>query len=256
MHHREIERSASADTPVHRLDPRAKLVVVIAFTGLLMATSRYAVVRLVPFAILPGFLLMMGEVPLRFVVRALLLALPFVLCLAIANAAYDTQPVPVTIGEQTFALRGGWLSSGNILLRLALTISTLVALAATTPFHKLLNGMRRLGVPRGLCAVTAFLHRYLFLLADIIFRMKLARDLRSSGAPARRRLKSSAGIVASLLLRSIAQSERVYQAMLARGFSGEIREIDKLRMRRADWAFACGSAAAAVALFLYARAGI
>jgi cobalt/nickel transport system permease protein len=38
-----------------------------------------------------------------------------------------------------------------------------------------------------------------------------------------------------LMNRSLRMSEDVYQAMLARGFQGEMRTIDDHRMRAADW---------------------
>ena len=43
-----------------------------------------------------------------------------------------------------------------------------------------------------------------------------------------------------LLLRSMARADRIYRAMVTRGFDGEIRILHESRLRWADAAFVCG----------------
>ena len=69
MHHHFIDRFAMGDSPVHRLDARAKLVAVLGYTVVLISFDRYAVADLrhgrVPLA-----LLWFSRVPVGFALRA------------------------------------------------------------------------------------------------------------------------------------------------------------------------------------------
>jgi len=237
---------------VHRLDPRVKLAVVILFTALLVATPKYALARLVPFAVVPAFLLFFADVPSRLVLRALAMMAPFVLLVAMWNPIIDRRPLVVAWGAATREVTAGWVSFANILLRFVLAAGALVALMASTPFAKLLEGLRRLGLPRMFVTVLAFVHRYLFELVDVGLRMRRARDLRSGGAAFPMRLRSSAGILGNLFVRSLDRSDRIYGAMLARGFDGEIRSIGTLHMQVRDWVFLVVAAVLLAAFYAFA----
>ena len=123
---------------------------------------------------------------------------------------------------------------------------------ASTPFAKVLEGLRRLGLPRMFVTVLAFVHRYLFELVDVGLRMRRARDLRSGAAPLAMRFRSSAGILGNLFVRSLDRSDRIYKAMLARGFDGEIRSIGTLHMLARDWILLIVAAVLLAALYAFA----
>lgn len=252
MHHRDIESLARGRTFIHRLDPRAKLVTVLLFTAFLVATPKYAVARLVPFAIVPAFVLFFGQVPGRTVLRALAMMAPFVVLVAVWNPVYDRTMITV---HGTLQVRAGWLSCLNVILRFVLAAGALVGVMATTPFHKLLEGLRRLHLPRMFVTVLALVYRYLFELVDVALRLLRARDLRGGRARLALRFRSSAGVVGSLFVRSLDQSDRIYKAMVARGFDGEIRTIGTLRMRPVDWIFAAATSAVTVAVYLFVVLG-
>jgi cobalt/nickel transport system permease protein len=154
-------------------------------------------------------------------------------------------------------MSGGAVSCINIILRFLLTASALVAVMATTPFHRMVNGLRRMHFPAMLLMVLSFLHRYLFVLVDVARRMRRARDSRAVGGSAGGggltlglRFRASAGVLGVLFLRSLDQSERVYAAMCSRGFSGELPALEDLRMRSGDWVFLGVFSVYAALLFL------
>jgi cobalt/nickel transport system permease protein len=64
-------------------------------------------------------------------------------------------------------------------------------------------------------------------------------ELRSAG-PQSLRLRVYGSLVGHLLLRSMDRADRVYRAMVARGFDGEIRILRQTSFRWTDWAFVCG----------------
>ena len=127
------------------------------------------------------------------------------------------------------------------------TIGTVsaVLLGATTAYPQVLRGLEALRVPRTLTLIAAFMYRYLFVIVDEVRRMRAARDAR--GYRPRSLLGAGAvgRIASALFLRSHARGERVYLAMLSRGYDGRMPHLVPLAFGRADVLFV-----AAVALFL------
>jgi cobalt/nickel transport system permease protein len=112
-----------------------------------------------------------------------------------------------------------------------------VLLGATTSFPDILHGLERLRMPRLLTVIAAFMYRYVFVIVDEARRMRAALAARAYRP---RHLGQAAAIgrlVTALFLRSYERGERVYLAMLARGYAGTMPRLSVLVFRRADTAF-------------------
>jgi cobalt/nickel transport system permease protein len=112
-------------------------------------------------------------------------------------------------------------------------------MAAATPFPELLQAMRAVGIPRLLVAMFGLTWRYLFVLVDEALRLIRARAARSgvssSTSPSTSlrtkgegggiiwRAQVAGGMAGSLFLRGFERSDRIYTAMLSRGYDGEVR---------------------------------
>jgi cobalt/nickel transport system permease protein len=210
-----LDTLSARETPLHRLDPRAKVVATLAFAAAISSFEKHQVVPLLPFAFYPVTLAAAGGVPLAALGRRLLLAFPFVLLVGAFNPLLDA--VPMALGP--FVVRAGWLSFFSILLRFVLTVSAALVLLAVTGIHGICAALERLGVPRALVTQLLVLYRYLFVLVDEAERMDRARSLRAFGR--RGRGVSLAGPVqGTRLLRTWSRAERIHLSMLSRGFSG------------------------------------
>ena len=224
------------DSPLHRLDARTKAVTTLLFIVVVMSFPRYELAALTPFVLYPLALVALGNLPASFLLRKLLIAAPFALLVGIWNPLLDRAPALVVGG---CAISGGWLSFASILFRFCLTVSAALALVAGTGMHRLCAGLERLGVPRAFATQLLFLYRYLFVVADEGSRMVRSLELRSFGArPPGLRVYGS--LLGHLLLRSLDRAQRVYRAMVARGFDGEIRVLGPTAMRPRDFAFLLG----------------
>ncbi len=240
MHHHYLDRFAYQDSPVHRLDPRAKILAVLAYSAVLISLGRYTVPS-PGYVIFPFSILVVGGIPLRFVLKHTLLVSPFILCLVALSPVFDATPIRV--GE-SLVVRGGWLTAGSVLARFVLGMAALIGLASTTRFPELLKGFEKLGVPRALVSQLRFLYRYLFLLIDQSMHLRQAWSARDAGrGPVGWRWRAATGLVGVLFSRSIEQAERTYLAMIARGYDGSIRLLQPLRWRVADSLFAVAVAA-------------
>jgi cobalt/nickel transport system permease protein len=239
-----LDRLSRGTSPIHTLDPRAKLAVTLAFAIAVASVPKYALDTLLPFAVFPLFMLIRSEIPASFVLRRLAVLAPFAVVAGAFNPLLDTHTV-LRIGG--VGISGGWLSFASILVRFALTIGALIVLAASTGVPALGHAAKKLGAPLALVTQILGLYRYLFLTLEESQRTLLAWRLRN---PRGRHpsWRVFAQILGQLLLRSAARAGRVHDAMLCRGFDGEVRMLTPLSARRRDWAFTLGWIAAFAAL--------
>jgi cobalt/nickel transport system permease protein len=232
MKHSFIDRYAELDSPLHALEARTKIVGFTALTAAVLMLPPAAGTSFLLFFFLVAILMGVSQIPLEFIAGRTLMILPFVLLAAIA------APWRNDIG---FA----WFSA--LLTRSLLCLVFLVLLTNTTRFAELLRGLRRMGVPRVLVLNLGFLYRYIFVLADEIMRMRLASECRRVGRlPLRRELSLLTSMLGTLLLRSFERAERMYQAMLSRGYSADFPVAAPRRFSWRDLVFLF-----LVALFLY-----
>ncbi len=204
--HPEIDRFAHLSSPLHRLDPRAKIVV---FTGFLVAI---ALVQHLPGALLAlGLALLwvgLSRIPLSFIIqrlKAVLLFLsPFLVLLPL------THP-------------GGWqagLEQGGIIFIKGLAmVLTVFPMFGTTPFHVSMKALAHLRVPERLVTMLMFTYRYLFGFLEEVRTVQQAARARGFKAGNNLRTISMVGnLIGLTVVRAYERTERIYQAMLARGF--------------------------------------
>jgi len=239
-----LDRLSQGTSSIHRLDPRTKLLATMAFVVAVVSIDKYAVADLLPFFLFPAVMLARSGVPFRFIARKIIVVAPFAILVGMFNPLFD-QTVVLRIGD--FGVTGGWVSFASILLRFALTIGALLLLVATTGVPALGRAAERLGAPRVFVMQVLGLYRYLFLLVGESQRTLRAYRLRSAdgGLPPWRIF---AQILGQLLLRAVARARRVHEAMLCRGFDGELRLLGTLRFTGRDWIFLAGWTSAFAAL--------
>ena len=88
--------------------------------------------------------------------------------------------------------------------------------------------------------ILSFMYRYIFILVDEVMRMKQARDSRNFGGSRLWHVRTIGRMTGTLFIRSYERGERVYTAMLARGFSGQSRTLNQLSLKPADAYFSAG----------------
>ena len=121
---------------------------------------------------------------------------------------------------------GLWVVASAILIKNTLALLTMLVLAGTTPFHKLLRALRKLGVPRVLVATLQFMDRYRHVLVDELDRMATARRARTFNRRGSLGWSLLTGLIGILFLRTFERAERVHGAMVARGWDGVLRSLD------------------------------
>jgi cobalt/nickel transport system permease protein len=231
---------------IHRLDPRAKIAGFAGITVVGVSTPpRYwavlAVCALALAAIAaaarigPGVIWSRARVVLPLVVLVAVFV-PFVR----GGETVDLGPLAVSRdGLTTFAAVSSKALIGTV---------SAVLLGATTSFPDVLHGLERMRAPRLLMLIAAFMYRYLFVIGGEARRMRVA--LAARGYRPRHALQAAAigRVATALFLRTFERGERVYVAMLARGYAGAAPRLRALAFARADVLFLTALAAALVPL--------
>lgn len=213
---KRLDLLACGDSGLHRLDPRAKVIVTAIFIMLVVSHDRYELAALFPFFIFPAALIAAGNLPFSYLLRKVLLLCPFIMVVGIFNPLIDRAAV-LQLGS--IQISGGWLSFFSIITRGILTIGSAFILLALTGFPGVCRALEQLGMPRQFALQLLFLYRYIFVLAEDGGRAAQARQLRSCGRKGLG-IKSFGTLAGSLLLRTWQRAERVHIAMLSRGFNG------------------------------------
>lgn len=233
-----FDELAAQKTPVHLLHPCAKLLTTLIFIIVVASFGKYDLTALLPFVLYPVVLISLGRLPARFLYQRLLLAVPFVLFVGIFNPLFDAAPL-VRIG--TITISGGWVSFISILIRVVLTVSAALILIATSGFIEIAAALLIFKVPRIFVMQLLFLYRYLTVLLEETARILRAYSLRSPDASGKGlKYKVWGSLVGQLLLRTINRAERIYQAMLCRGFSGEIHLLHSRKIGGKDLLYCLG----------------
>jgi cobalt/nickel transport system permease protein len=254
MHHAYIDKFAYQDSPIHRLDARAKFIIAVVFTAVVISLPRTSVSIVFCYAVGPFAVLVLGGIGLGFAIKHILFVSPFVLVLALTGPLYDRTGVTVSFGPWAWQTTLGWLRCWSILAKFVVTMLALIALVSTTRFADLLAGLQRLGVPKLLVIQMGFLYRYIFLLIDSAQRILRARAARFVGrVDFRTGFRFAAAMLGSLFVRSVDTAERVNAAMHARGFDGNWRSINRLAVQRRDWVFVVMSACFIFGLYLFVK---
>ena len=254
MHHAQIDRFSYQASPIHALDARIKLVCVLVFSVFVISLPATSVSILTCYAIWPFAVLVIAGVPIKFVLKHILIVSPFIAVLALSNLLYDKAEVITAFGPWRWETTGGVLRCFSICGKFIITMAALVGLVATTRFSDLLAAMAKLGVPHLLVVQLGFLYRYIFMLIDRaahILRARAGRKLRNMGFSTE--VKTAAAMAGSIFIGSIDLAGRVNMAMQGRGFDGRFHRLSEMRIGRADFLFAVILVLYLVALQLVGR---
>ncbi len=234
-----------ADT---RLRLAALAVLAFCFSSLHTPESLAGMVGVTAVAVLffgpaPGDLARRLRLP-GLVVAALVVLLPFASGRTVVAAI---GPIGVTAE--------GLTAAAGIALRFLCIFSLIVALVGQLPPQRLISALRALGMPAMLTDMAMLMLRHVEDIRGEFTRMRTAKWLR--GVPAgywHGEFRAAGWILASMLLRSHARSERVYHAMILRGHGAPGAAPEAVfAARPADWAALTAMVATGAGLVLLER---
>ncbi len=256
MHNSLFDRFREGESILHRLTPMVKVVVTILFilSNALLPDGHWIGFGISWLAIL--LLNLVAGLGWSYTIKRSFIVLPF--AFAAITAIFALPGETLLTFDFAFwhlvATDAGLLRFFSIVIRSWLSVQVAILLVTTTQFPDLIHALEHLRLPRMLVTVIAFLYRYIFVLSDEVLRLLRARQARSAELPNQRsggdifwRARIAGNMVGQLFLRSYERSDRIYNAMLARGYQGHLRTLNRHTMYLHDWI----SAAIAILMLLF-----
>ncbi|PKP57503.1 MAG: hypothetical protein CVT89_04430 [Candidatus Altiarchaeales archaeon HGW-Altiarchaeales-2] len=200
MHHYFLDKYANVNSIIHHLDPRLKIIAFISYVLFVILTPPTEFIKFFLYFSLIFSVILLSKLPLKFIFKKILF---------------------------------------NVLVKSWLSVISMLTLTSTTKFSDLLKGFEYLKFPKVMLLVISFMYRYIFVIADEAMRLKTAGDARNFGnLKLKQRIEIFGNIIAVLFIRSYERAERVYAAMLSRGFDGNFKTIKEFKFSNADFGFA------------------
>jgi len=199
MRHHYIDRFSKNGSPVSKIKPEFKILLLLVILILILFNKLYLNLSLL-FLLYPTLLL--SYVPVIDFLTRLLVITPFIfLVILIQYINHDLSVINIF----------------NLVLRSFTSAGYVIIFVLTTPFTGLMEFFRKVKIPSIFIHLFSFLYRYFFIIIEEYEKMERAYRMRK-----RRKIFSELKILflitGFLLIRSYERAERVFKAMLMRGY--------------------------------------
>ncbi|MHB8875576.1 MAG: cobalt ECF transporter T component CbiQ [Myxococcaceae bacterium] len=242
---------AARDNALSRVEARVKLVVALVTLGCVVLSTR-AVLPLACACAALALVLAVG-VPVRFTLARLVPPLGIALVLVVLQA-FLTGTTPLcrfsVAGLALTATREGVWHGLLIGSRVLGAVTVMLLLSSVTPAHEIFRALRWLRAPQGWVEVALLTYRYTFFLVEVAGAVSAAQRIRLGYCGFRRSLASASQLSGTVLVRAMDQAVRSHEAMVLRGYRGELPWARRPLGARAWGAMALASSVPLLALLL------
>lgn len=262
----DIERESYKNSPIHRLDPRVKLLFTLALILYVVSLPRIHeenLTRLLAVEVYFLLLVLAAGLDLRYFLLRILAILPFGLAIALIQPFlrpsfienYTLYPLDLPLGLSiTYE---GLAFGSSLLAKFLVCITSIVLLSSTTRLRDMVAAADRIGIPREFTLLLSMMVRYLFLFWAVLKRIKIAQqtrlfDIWNKEVPRKWVIEQVGNSMSSIFIRSYEQGERTYISMLCRGYgSGHEKAYYRTKIRIPDILFLLLSAGFVLYVHLY-----
>jgi cobalt/nickel transport system permease protein len=248
-----LEEFAEGNSFFHRLDPRVKFITTIPYIfviAVMQGTNG-------PFLALMISLLMIAfsRISLRKLIGRLIVVNTFILILWIFLPFSHPGETVFYIGSLK-ATREGFLYTLSITLKANAIVLATIAILGTSEVFSLAHALVHLKVPNKLIHLFFFFYRYISVLHEEYTRLRNAMLIRCFSPRTNiHTYKTYAYLVGMLIVKSYDRSQKIYNAMLCRGFTGKFPIVRHFEMKRADLSFGFLMALITIILSIISRNG-
>jgi cobalt/nickel transport system permease protein len=206
-------------SPIHRAPAHLKLVALVGFMLLVVATPRE---WFAAYAVYLGVLLCVvaiSRVPPVYLAKRMVIEVPFVVfALLVPFVATGSQTDVLGIGVS----EPGLVAAFALLAKGTLGVLASLTLAATTEPTDILSGLQRLRMPDLVVQIMGLMIRYLDVVTADLGRQLTAMRSRGCDPRSPRHWPALARSLGALFIRSYERGERLHLAMLSRGYTGRM----------------------------------
>lgn len=246
---------ACRDNFLSRTDPRTKLILaLLAILGVVSSTNAGFPLVILVFCLATILAL---RLPFRLIAARLtapmgaaliLVALQSVMTGATPLWMFNACGWKITVTHE--GLRTGLLMGARVLG----AVSVVLLLSCVTPAHRIFHSLRWCRIPRDWVEIAILMYRYTFTLLDLVVDMTEAQKLRLGYSGMKRSLSSMGIVTGTVFIRSMDQAIRAHEAMVLRGYRGQIPSAPMPALSRNDlWNMGLGGWLLACAYILFER---
>jgi len=217
------EPFAAGPSLMHRIDPRYRITVAVAFSFVVALADRF--IPLGAAVGIAGALAVLARLNLGQVGRRLSVVIGFLALMWVALPLTMGGAVVIPVGPLVLSRRGILLSAVISLKTIGILVG-FTALIATIPLSTLGHALGRMKVSKKIVYLLLMTYRYIHVLENEYRRM--VRAIRMRGFRPRTGLhtyQTYAYLIGMLFVRSVARAERIAGAMRCRGFTGRFHSL-------------------------------
>jgi len=227
-----IEEFSHPVSVIAHIDPRVKIVLVFIFSVMVAVSDKFLVLLsalavdlcIVLIASISAKEIIRRLIPVNMLVLLLWLFLPFTFA---GEPLFFVGKLPVT--------REGIFYAARISLKSNTIMLMLIVLVGSTSIFTLGHAMNELGIPKKMVHLFFFTYRYIHVIHREYLRLVNAIKIR--GFSPRTNLhtyKTFAYMVGMILVKSADRAQRVHNAMLCRGFKGNLYSLSEFSLKKND----------------------
>lgn len=228
-----MEEFAKGDSPIHRLDPRTKIIAALVFS--LVVALNHSLEATAAAMVFPAVVIAVARISIIRVLRRLVLVNGLILFLWFF--------LPFTFpGETIYSIgpleihREGVLFAFLLTLKSNAIVLAMIGLLGTSPIFSLVHALSHMGVPDKVVHLFFFCFRYVHVIHDEYGRLVRAMKIRSFKPGTNlHTYRTYAYLMGMLLVRSFDRSKRIVAAMKCRGFRGQFYILHHYEMRKSDY---------------------
>jgi len=229
----DIDRYHTVSSVINAWDPRVK----IAALGLFIFSV--ALLKTIPMAalafVLSIILIRLTALPFHFVAHGLSFVLVFLVPFFLVMPLSYPGESAFTILGLGFAWEGLRLAALIFIKALSIVLVTF-AIFGSSRFDVSMLALQHLKCPKVVVQMLLFTYRYTFVFLEEMRRMHTS--MRARGFMPRtdmRTMKIFGHFVGTLLIRSFERTDRVYKAMLSKGYQGELYMLTTFQSNGRDY---------------------
>ena len=227
------EKFSKGTSLIHTLDPRVKIIVILLFSVIVAVTDK--TISLIAALLFSIMIIMIAKLKAKEILSRLLVVNSFIFLLWIM--------LPFTFGgEKIYTLGSMGISQEGIKYAFLISIKSNsivlagIALLSTTSVYNIIHALHHLYLPDKLTQLFFFTYRYLHTIYSEYVSLNNALKIRGFKPGTNfHTYKTYAYLVGMLLVRSYDRSNRVYNAMLCRGFKGKFWTLNHFNFKKADF---------------------
>jgi cobalt/nickel transport system permease protein len=220
---------------IGKVDPRAKIILFISYIIIVLLIKAQAFIPLLILSVGLLFSILISRFPGIKIIRALIKIYPMILMISFFQIL-TIKPgdyLHSGIGIVQFS-SDSWLHILGFQLKTILIVAAGLFLISSTPMKLFLKSFERLGMPDWIITVTFFVYHFMFILSHELSRLHLAYKSRYVKLSVIKRISMQSKLMAMFFFRIFERNDRLYNALMSRGFNGSISFETQISWKSSD----------------------